>query len=179
MRTFPGAVLLVSLSALLISGCGSDNGSSSTSTNAAPTAVASTFADRGADGEALANGWYGLLAAPGTGSALVQPYLDPAFQVQRASGQRYLASDYVPPDVDTFEISNVVATEPTDDIKVVRYGVSTPGATIPDSSIVFSSEISPRISVFRWNEDRGHWMVVSYAKFNTPVVAICNQTPVK
>ncbi len=192
MKTFPGLALTVSLSALLISACGSDNGSSDTSTSAPPpTAVASSLADRGASGEALANGWYGLLAATGTDtdtappdqvradSALVKPYLDPAFQVQRASGQRFLDSDYVPDDVDEFEISNVVVTEPTADIKVVRYGASTPGATTPGSSVVFSNEISPRISVFRWNQDRGHWVIASHANFNTPVAAFCEQAPVK
>lgn len=195
MKTSPKIALIASLSALLIAGCSSGNGSSSASTststsaNPVPAAVASALADRSASGEALANGWYGLLAAtgadPGTpeqvsaDSALVKPYLDPAFQVQRASGQRYLEGDYVPDDVDTFEISNVVVTEPTDGIKVVRYGASTPGAATPGSSAVFSSEISPRISVFRWDQDRGHWVIVSHANFNTPVAAVCDQTPVK
>jgi hypothetical protein len=193
MKSFPSLAVLVSLSALLVSACGSDNGSSSTSTSAVPAAAASALADRGASGKALANGWFSLLEATGSGtgtitatpeqiragSELVKPYLDPAFQLQRASGQRYLASDYVPSDIGEFKISNVVVTEPTDEIKVVRYSVSTPGATTPDSGELLSSKVSPRISVFRWSEDRGHWVISSTANFNTPVAAICGQAPVK
>ena len=58
MKSFPSLAVLVSLSALLVSACGSDNGSSSTSTSNVPAAAASALADRGASGKALANGWF-------------------------------------------------------------------------------------------------------------------------
>lgn len=180
MKTFPRLALLVSVFALVLSACGSGSTSTSTSSSTAtvPTAVASALADRGASGKALANGWLGLLAANGNGAEVVKPYLDPAFQIQRASGQRYIASDYVPTKVGKFEISNLVVTEPTDGIKVVRYGASTPGATTPGASEVSSATISPRLSVFRWDQDRGHWVIVSHANFNTPAAAECDQAAV-
>ena len=180
MKTFPSLTVLVAVCALLVSACGSGSTSTSTSTATAtvPAAVASVMADRGASGKALANGWFGLLAANGSGTGTVKPYLDPALQVQRASGQRYLASDYVPSDIGEFKISNVVVTEPTDGVKVVRYGASTPGATTPGSSEVNSASISPRLSVFRWDQDRAHWVIVSHANFNTPAAAECDQAAV-
>ena len=54
----------------------------------------------------------------------------------------------------------------------------TRGATTPDSSTVLSSKALPRLSVFRWDEGSGHWMIVSHANFNTPVAAICDRKPV-
>ena len=191
MKKLVAPALLLCLLALPISGCGSSSETSSTGN--VPEKVASALADRGASGQALANGWFGLLAATGSGTGtvtatpeevragaeLVKSYLDPAFQLQRASGERYLASNYVPTDIDRFKVSNVVVTNPREGVKVVRYVVRTPRATTPDSSTVLSSEALPRLSVFRWDEGSGHWMIVSHANFNTPVAAICNQEPVE
>ena len=190
MKRLIAPALLLCLLALPISGCGSGNETSST--GEVPEKVASAMADRGASGQALANGWFGLLAATGSGTGtvtatpeevragaeLVKSYLDPAFQLQRASGERYLASNYVPTDIDRFKVSNVVVTNPREGVKVVRYVVRTPGATTPDSSTVLSSKALPRLSVFRWDEGSGHWMIVSHANFNTPVAAICDRKPV-
>ncbi|MBU3675426.1 MAG: YjbH domain-containing protein, partial [Solirubrobacteraceae bacterium] len=189
MKKLTAPALVLCLLALPISGCGSS--SETSSTGDVPEKVSSAMADRDATGQALANGWFGLLAATGSGTGtvtvspeevrgggLLKPYLDPAFQLQRASGERYLASNYVPTDIDRFKVSNVVVTNPREGVKVVRYVVRTPGATTPDSSTVLSSEASPRLTVFRWDEGSGHWMVVSHANFNTPVAAICDHKPV-
>jgi hypothetical protein len=80
----------------------------------------------------------------------------------------------VPVDITTFMISGVVTTEPAEGVKVVRYAVTTPGATAPDRSWLFSNDARPRLQVFRWDPERGHWMVVSSANFSTPTAAICN-----
>jgi hypothetical protein len=37
---------------------------------------------------------------------------------------------------------------------------------------------APRISVLRWDEQLGHWVMVSHANFNSPVAAICDQDPI-
>jgi hypothetical protein len=63
-------------------------------------------------------------------------------------------------------------------VKVVRYAVTTPGATIPDLGWFMSGDVRPRLQVFRWSAERGHWVVVSVANFNTPTTAICNAVPV-
>ena len=151
------------------------------------------FSDRNADGQALAQAWFALLSATGSGPqslgadpedveagvALVRPYLDSAFQLQRASGERYTADTYVPLDVDQFEVSDVVVTRPRQDVMVVRYGVSTPGATAVDTGMVMNGEVAPRLTVFRWDETLGHWVLVSHANFNTALAAVCDQEPIQ
>jgi hypothetical protein len=174
--------------AALLTACGGQSSSEPSSSASVPAA----FADREASGEDLANAWFGLLSLTGreAGDAaetpeevaaskqLVQPYLDPAFTLVRANGQRYTAGTYVPLDVDAFEVSDVVVTEPRDDIRVLRYFVTEPGATAPDSGVVMGDGKAPRISVFRWDEERGHWVLVSHANFNSPVAAICERSPI-
>ena len=195
------AVLLVAAfaGAVLLSACG--GGSSDVESSAPtsdPTAAAyadpeATFADPDASGEELVNAWFGLLALTGRGAgevatdaaeveagmAIVRPYLDPAFTLMRATGQRYTAGDYVPLDIDAFEISDYVVTEPREDVRVIRYFVSQPGATAPDAGVVMSGEKAPRISVLRWDAELGHWVMVSYANFNSAIGAICEQEPIQ
>lgn len=186
MRFLRGLVLLVSASVAL-SACGGVAGSSP-STSAAPTA----FTDPNATGEALANAWFELLSSTGSpegtlevspeeavrGTELIRPYLDPAFQLQRSTGQRYTRDDYIPSDIDQFEIADLRVTEPRDGVMILRYATRTPGATLPDSSMVMSDELQPRLTVVRWDEELGRWLIVSHANFNTPVQAICNQEPI-
>ena len=181
MKTSLRLALLVSFSALLLSACGGGNGTSSTSssTTAVPKAVSSAMADQGASGKAIANAWFGLLAAAGGKADVVKPYLDPAFQIQRDSGERYLASNYIPRDIHRFTLSNVVVTAPTPGVRVVRYGASTPGATTPAKSAALSDAVAPRLSVFRWDQKLGHWVIVSHANFSTPLAANCDQAPAK
>lgn len=171
---------------LFLSACGGD---SSTSPDSAAAQIPVAFADRDASGEELANAWFGLLTLTGreegevatsseeveASMALVRPYLDPAFTLVRASGERYTSGTYVPLDVDEFEVTDVVVTEPRDDIRVIRYFVTEPGATAPDTGVVMSDARAPRISVLRWDEELGHWVMVSHANFNNPVAAICEQ----
>lgn len=149
--------------------------------------IPAAFSDPNADGTDLANAWFELLSLTGSGVGiegatpeqvaagreLIAPYLDPAFQLQRASGERYTAASYVPIDLDTFEVANVISTAPTETIRAIRYAVRTPDETALDTSMVFSDELTPRLTVFRWDEQLGHWVIVSHANFNNPVAAIC------
>ena len=182
-------VVLALAAAVLLSACG---GEGATSESAPSEAVPAAFTDRDASGEELANAWFGLLSLTGReagqvattpeeveeGMALVRPYLDPAFTLVRATGQRYTAGNYVPLDIDAFEVSDVIVTEPREDIRVIRYFVSEPGATAPDAGVVMSGDKAPRMSVLRWDNERGQWLMVSHANFNAPLAALCSQAPI-
>lgn len=181
------AFVVLAAAALALTACGNDMASDPPSA-AAPAA----FTDPQADGEALANAWFELLSMTGSaegtvvvspeeaarGAELVKPYLDPAFQLQRSTGQRYTKDNYLPSDIDQFEIADLRVTEPREGVMVLRYATRTPGATLPDSSMVMSDELQPRLTVMRWDEELGRWLIVSHANFNTPVQAICNQEPI-
>lgn len=189
MRRRPAWVPLLLACSLALVACG--GGGSAEETSPSPQ-VPAAFANREASGEDLANAYFGLLSLTGrqagdaaetpeeveVGKALVRPYLDEAFTLVRATGQRYTADTYVPLDVDDFEVTDVVVTEPRDDIRVVRYFVSQPGATAPDSGVVMSGDPAPRMTVFRWDEELGHWVLVSHANFNSPIAAICDRSPI-
>ena len=189
VRRHPALVLPVVSAAMLLSACG---GGGATSPSAPPEVAPVAFADRQASGEELANAWFGLLSLTGReagqvattpeeveeGMQLVRPYLDPAFTLVRATGQRYTAGNYVPLDIDAFEVSDVIVTEPREDVRVIRYFVSEPGATAPDTGLVMSGEKAPRMSVLRWDEEKGHWVMVSHANFNSPLAALCSQAPI-
>ena len=189
MRQRPVIVVLALAAAVLLSACG---GEGATSESAPSEAVPAAFTDRDASGEELANAWFGLLSLTGReagqvattpeeveeGMALVRPYLDPAFTLVRATGQRYTAGNYVPLDIDAFEVSDVIVTEPREDIRVIRYFVSEPGATAPDAGVVMSGDKAPRMSVLRWDNERGQWLMVSHANFNAPLAALCSQAPI-
>ncbi|MEX1209910.1 MAG: hypothetical protein WEA35_03430 [Candidatus Nanopelagicales bacterium] len=136
--------------------------------------------------------WFGLLAlaAPSGGNVaasseevaagmkVMRTYLDPAFTLMRATGQRYTADNYVPLNIRDYELSDFVVTEPREDIRVIRFFVTQAGATSPDAGVVMSEEKAPRIVVLRWDEELGHWVMVSYANFNKAVAAICEQDPI-
>ena len=191
------ALALVSLfGALLLSACGGQSVTvESTASDAMPEAFTdpeAAFADPDASGEDLINGWFGLLDLAGSGVGevatsadeveagmkIVRPYLDPAFQLLRATGQRYTAGNYVPLDIAAFELSDFVVTEPRVDIRVISFFVKEPGATSPDAGAVMSDEKAPRIVVLRWDEGLGQWVIVSYANFNRAIAAICEQEPI-
>ena len=190
MRHRPVVVILTVATAALLSACG---GQSATSESPGAGEAPAAFADPNASGDELADAWFGLLSLTGreagqvattpeeveAGMALVRPYLDPAFTLVRATGQRYTAGNYVPLDIDDYEVSDVIVTEPREDIRVLRYFVSEPGATAPDAGVVMSDEKAPRISVFRWDEQQGHWAMVSHANFNSPLAALCSQAPIE
>lgn len=180
--------LIVTASALTLTACSGGSASDS-----APAAVPEAFGDQGADGETLANAWFEFLASTGSpegtvevspedavaAAALTKPYLDPAFQLQRATGQRYTREDYIPSDIDAFRVSNVSVTEPREDLKVIRYAVQTTAATVPDAGLVMSDVLAPRLTLMRWDAEQGHWVIVSHANFNTPVQAVCDQEPIE
>lgn len=158
--------------------------------NAADAAYVQAFNDRNATGEELANAFFDLLSSTGSPSgtvgttaeqdeaskALVKPYLDPAFQLQRASGERYVAATYLPADVDEFEIGDVRETRPGDDVSVVRYSVRATQA-LPDAALVMSKDKAPRLTVFHWSDSDKRWKILSHANFNTPLAAICDKDP--
>ena len=182
-------VALSMAAAVVLSACG---GEGATSESAPSETVPAAFTDPDASGEELADAWFGLLSLTGrepgqvattpeeveAGMALVRPYLDPAFTLVRATGQRYTAGNYVPLDIDAFEVSDVIVTEPREDVRVIRYFVSQPGATAPDAGVVMSGDKAPRMSVLRWDEQKGHWVMVSHANFNFPLAALCSQEPI-
>lgn len=179
------------MAAVVMAGLLTACSSGGTSAESPTASVPSAFADREASGEQLADAFFGLLSmtggASGGGSAdaeavqagvdLVRPYLGPSFQILRSTGQRYTADTYVPADIGEFEISEVVTTQPSDDVVVVRYNVATPGAIAPDSNLLFGGDAAPRLTVFRWDDERGHWVLASHANFNSKVAAICDATP--
>lgn len=147
--------------------------------------------DPDATADALTDAWFAMLSLTGAETGvlgttdehdarsreIIAPVLDPAFQLQRASGERYVASSYVPADIDLYEIVDVTETRPTDGLVVARYGVRTTGASTADSSLVMSDDQAPRLTVFHWDGAEGQWKVLSHANFNTPVAAICGHEP--
>ncbi len=189
VKRFLGLAVAACVSATTITAC---SGSTSSPQPTPSESVPAALTDRNADGAALANAWFELLASTGTGSgesvssqeqltadsARMQPYLDGAFQLQRASGQRFTKQNYTPVDIDDYEISNVVETQPRNDVKVVRYAASTPGAIAVDEGMVMSGELGPRLTVLHWDEGAGHWTIVSHANYNVPTAAICDREPI-
>ena len=179
--------LLLALFTLALTACGGDATSKQPALH-----VPAALSDPNAEGEALVNAWFELISQTGSGEGilevspeevkraveLIKPHLDPAFQLQRATGQRDVRDNFIPSDIDAFVVSNVRVTEPRDDIKVVRYATQTPGATFPDTEMLMSDELAPRLSVVRWDKDLARWLIVSHANFNTPVQAILNQKSV-
>lgn len=149
------------------------------------------FSNKNATGDELAHAFFSLLSHTGSptgvvgttpeqdeaSKTLVKPYLDPAFQLQRASGERYTANTYLPSDVDEFEIGDIRETRPADDIIVVRYSVRT-DQTLSDAALVMSAVKAPRLTVFHWSDANNRWKILSHANFNTPVAAICNKEPI-
>lgn len=197
MTKRPLVALVVLISAVLLTGCGGQAATVETPTaEAMPAAFTNpqeAFANPEASEEDLIYAWFGLLALTGRGPGevatsseeveagmkTVRPYLDPAFTLMRATGQRYTAGNYVPLDIDAFELSDFVVTEPREDIRVIRFFVSQPGATAPDEGVVMSGDKAPRIAVLRWDDEQGHWVIVSYANFNSAIAAICEQAPIQ
>jgi hypothetical protein len=140
----------------------------------------SAFADKNVSGNDLAAAFLELLTAAGKAAApndFVKPYLDPAFILQRASGKRYTADNYIPPLIDGYDISDVRETRPAPDVMVLRYAVRA-AETAPDTALVMSTDKAPRLTVFHWSEKASRWQVVSHANFNVPVAAVCDTSPV-
>lgn len=175
------------LTALTLTSCSSGADTSSAPEKSGPDA----FYDRGADGEQLANAWFDLQLQSSReatsndpaeearkSSALVRPFLDPAFQAQLGSGERYTAGTHFPEFIREFELSNVFTTSPREDITIVRYTIREPGAIDLESGELMSDEPQPRLTVFRWDPLLGQWVIVSHADYNHPVAAICNEAPV-
>ena len=158
---------------------------------AANEAYEKAFSNKSASGDDLAHAFFDLLSSTGspTGTVgttadqdeasktLVKPYLDPAFLLQRSSGERYVAETYLPADVDDFEIGDVRETRPDDDVMVVRYSVRST-ETLPDAALVMSKDKAPRLTVFHWSDADSRWKILSHGNFNTPVAAVCDKDPI-
>jgi len=170
---------------------GARTGSAQTPAAGALPPEGAAFLDRNATAEELVDAWFGMLSLTGAATGklgttaeqdarsqeIIRPVLDPAFLLQRASGERYVAGTYVPADIDLFTIADVRETRPTDALVVARYAVQTTGASTADSNLVMSDELAPRLTVFRWDDAAAQWKVLSHANFNTPVAAICDHEP--
>jgi hypothetical protein len=153
-------------------------------------AVPLTQAD--SSGSAIVHAYFGLLSETGSptnetkitpaelqkGIEIIKPFLDPAFQLQRADGSRYSAQNFIPVDIDNFNIVNVTTTKPRRDVIVVRYAVSASGSVDPSVGMLLSDKLAPRLSVWRWSDGLRRWLLVSHANFNTPMKAICNSKPI-
>jgi hypothetical protein len=125
---------------------------------AADTSHEKVFTNKTATGEELAHAFFDLLSLTGSpagtvgttaeqdeaSKALVKPYLDPAFQLQRATGERYIAETYLPADVDEFELGDVRETRPATDVVVVRYSIRV-DQELPESALVMSKDKAPRL----------------------------------
>jgi hypothetical protein len=88
--------------------------------------------------------------------AVVKPYLDPALIVQRVMGERCLADDYLPADVDDFKIGDVRAMKPTDGVIVVRYSVRV-SETLSDSMQFMGKDKAPRLMLLHWSGTDSRW----------------------
>lgn len=175
---------LVGLILVVGSGCRKDQPKAPEGTEA--------FFNRHATGQDLTTAFFKLLQATGsptgvTGTtpeqdrvsrALVAPFLDSAFQLQRADGTLFTAKDYLPTDIDEFEIRDLQATQPAAGVVVTRYHVSARGATQPGSSLFMSDLLQPRLTVFHWDDSSRSWKILSHANFNTPVEATLHSNPV-
>lgn len=138
-----------------------------------------TFSDKNASGASLAAAWLELLTTAGRESnsnTFVRPYLDPAFVLQRASGKRYTADNYVPPLIQSYEVGDVRETRPSPNVMVLRYSVRA-AETAPDTALIMGKDKAPRLTVLLWNDEASRWRVVSHANFNVPVAAVCDRTP--
>ncbi|WP_395687445.1 hypothetical protein [Aestuariivirga sp.] len=149
------------------------------------------LSNKSATGDELISAFFALASTTGSSSgvvgttaeqdvaarALAKPYLDSAFQLQRSSGERYVADTYQPSDVDDVVFGDVRETRPTNDVMVVRYSVRA-NQSLPDSKLVMSPDKAPRLTVFHWSDTDSLWKVLSHANFNTPVAAICDQEPI-
>jgi len=157
---------------------------------ASETLYTKVFSDKYASGNALVHAWFDLLSKTGSPAGtlgtsreqneasrkLVMPYLDPGFQLQRSTGQRYTAETFIPADIDYYALDQIQVTRPTKDIVVARYFARTTEA-LPGEEVVMSEKEAPRLTVFHWSSSESRWRILSHANFNTPIAAICDKKP--
>jgi hypothetical protein len=127
----------------------------------APAAAAPVLDDPTAEGVALVDGYMAILGLPEDAKvAGLETLLAPGFQVVRANGDRqdragYLAS---PPEVETYAITDAVATQDAD-VLVVSYLLET-SETVDG---VAQTTTAPRLTVFHWIDDA--WLLAAHANF--------------
>ncbi len=155
---------------------------------AASAAYDQVFKNKSSSGEALVTAFFDLLSNTGSpigvvgttaaqdeaSKTLIKPYLDKAFLLQRASGERYIYETYNPADVDKFEVGDIRVTRPAQGVIVARYSVRAT-ETLPDAALLMSKSKAPRLTVFHWNTSDNRWKILSHANFNTPVASICDK----
>jgi hypothetical protein len=151
------------------------------------------FFNKSATGQELANAFLGLIMMTGspTGQSgntpqenesareIIKPYLNNSFITQRSSGERFNKNNYVPSDIDNFQIDKLAETRPTSDIRVIRYIVKTNKLPTTQAGVVLSDNWAPRLTVLKWNRARSQWQVVSHSNFNFPIAAICESHDAK
>lgn len=162
-----------------------------TSAFASDSGYRRVFANKDATGDALVQAFFELLSQTGSpvgrlgttdqqdqaSKRLVKPFLDPAFQLQRSTGERYTADTYIPSDVDRFKLDEIRVTRPANNVIIVRYSAKV-SESLPGEQLVMSENKAPRLTVFHWSKEDSRWKVLSHANFNTPIAAICNTKPV-
>jgi hypothetical protein len=134
----------------------------------APPATAVTHTSRSAAssdttrGTALVERFFDLLRDGDTKG--LKTLLSAGFQLQGADGGYLDKQEFVadPPDVESYDLSNVKVTR-AGDVLVVRYDVQ---AVVTIDGVSQSRDPAPRLSVFvRGKRD---WQLVAHANFNVP-----------
>ena len=80
---------------------------------------------------------------------------------------------YTPSDVDTFKVSDLVMSNPAEDVLVASYKVTLPNRVDLKTGLMMSGETLPRLTVLQWNKKLNQWQIFSHADFDTPSAALC------
>ena len=103
-----------------------------------------------------------------------QDLLDDKAMIQRSTLNYGITKEnYIPTDVDAFQIDQLHMTRTADDVLVVTYYVSLPNRVDLKTGTVFSGKSIPRITVLRWNDKQKQWLIFSHADFDTPAAILC------
>lgn len=114
----------------------------------------------------------------GSNSTFLRPLMSPAYQIVRADGSRETPDTYTAPTIDSYKVSDAIATAPDPNVLVVRYYVSA-NETLHGRQLNTSRR--PRMTVFARSEAGGggpedtSWRLVSHAGFNEPTELECDR----
>jgi len=132
----------------------------SCSSNTQTEATAPRLTDPAATAGPLVDRFFTLIEQKDV--AGLQPFLSPAFQVQRADGTASAKTKYLTelPTINTFDISDLVASQ-AGPVLVVRYLATVEGLV---NGKPYTPGPAPRLSVFAWNGSG--WQLAAHANFN-------------
>lgn len=145
------------------------------------TSTALNASELASVGKLLANQYLMLVEAAGKAggeSTFLKPLMSPAYQIVRADGVRETPSTYTPPDLQGYNVSDVIVTAPTPDILVIRYAVVA-NETVAGRPL--NNSRRPRLTVLARGPDGGaaaddmSWRIVSQASFNEPMELECDR----